>query len=100
MNNGDITKKILKAAKNKPVGPELEKEFMMHMNSFPLSSHKLVYNSDKSKMSPEAWDLLIKVSIESDKKKLEKLNDWMASMGMKDGFKSEFGRYSNDPEDA
>ena len=93
VSNGTITKRILKAAKNGVAGPELKREFLKHLHSFPLSSHKLVYDSDEGKMSGEVWILLLEAAAESDKAKFEEQNRWLVSMGGKPK-NLPYGRYS------
>ena len=93
VSNGTITKRILKAAKKGVAGPVLKAEFVKHLNSFPMSSNKLVYAEDEGKMDGEVWILLLAAAVETDKAKYESQNRWLVSMGGKAG-NLPYGRYS------
>ena len=63
------------------------------MMSFPLSSHKLVYDEDAENLSISEgrWQQVIAVAIETDKAKLELQNRCLVSMGGEP--ETSFGRY-------
>lgn len=92
--NGQITKKIYAELKSKR-GEDLRKAVTPLLNSFPLSSHKLVYDSDAGKYDSEAWAVLIECCIATDEVKLRKLNEYLLDnrLGPK---KAEFGRFFPD----
>lgn len=94
VTNGTITKRILKAAKKMAPDAELKKEFIKHLNSFPMSSTKLVYDSDKGKMDPDVWNLLLEAAVETDKAKFEASERWFKSMGATRGGGLPYGRYN------
>lgn len=94
VTNGTITKRILKAAKTMEVGPALKKEFIKHLNSFPMSSTKLVYDEDEGKMSGEKWIMLLAAAVETDKAKFEASERWFKSMGATRGGGLPYGRYN------
>jgi hypothetical protein len=94
MTNGQVTKKILAACK-KETGETLRRTVSILLHSFPLSSYKLVYDSDALKVPAEAWAILIEACIESDKRKCEGKNSYLTQMGIT--FSKEdksFGRFS------
>jgi len=92
MTNGTITKRILKAVKTLE-GAALKSEVLRQLHSFPLSSHKLVYDADAPKVPAAAWAIILEACVESDKQKLESLQHSMASMGVPYD-KNSFGRYT------
>lgn len=59
-------------------------------NRFPLSSHKLLYESDKEKVTPDAWQVLEEVAVATDKAKLADCNKLWAEAGCE--LEKEFGR--------
>lgn len=91
MTNGTITKAILKAAKTQS-GDALLYTASNLMNRFPLSSYKLLYDSDKAKVTPEAWEVLIQAALRTDERKLKGVNQWLAEAGIKK-LDKEFGRF-------
>lgn len=90
MTNGQLTKKILAAAKTLQ-GDDLRQELDRLMMMFPLSSHKLVYDNDAQKVTPEAWTVVLEVAVATDKRKLDSLNTLYKDTGM--GSETTFGRY-------
>ena len=93
MTNGTITKKILAACK-KEIGTKLRGTVTNLLRSFPLSSHKLVYDSDESKVPAEAWAILIEACVETDERKLTSKNVWLGEMGIDTSKESKsFGRF-------
>jgi hypothetical protein len=90
MTNGTLTRRILKDAKTL-TGDTLFSAVKRHMSQFPLSSYKLVYPSDKPKVSPEAWEVIIRAAIETDRQKLAEVNSLRKECGLKPD--TEFGRY-------
>ena len=122
MTNGQVTKRILAACKslyNFPTkskkevaatacsilnGHHLHQTVTALLRSFPLSSFKLVYESDRSKMSPEAWAILLAACVSTDKAKLEAQHRMMreldASYDTNPGlFPRSFGRFVGEDED-
>lgn len=91
MTNGQVTKQILKAAKELD-GAALVRKVSVLLMSFPLSSHKLVYDNDASKMTEDKWQLLMTACEETDKIKFDGQARWLQSMGMKPA--TSFGRYA------
>jgi hypothetical protein len=87
-----VTKKILKACNSKKRGEELQKELCRLLNSFPMSSTKLVYEQDRSKVPADVWDVLIDLCVQTDKNKMERCNRAYVPMGLKPI--TEYGRYS------
>ena len=94
VSNGTITKRILKAAKKAKASFELKAEFVKHLNSFPLSSTKLVYDEDEGKMDSEVWIMLMAAAVETDKAKFEASERWFKSMGAKMSGGLPYGRYN------
>ena len=93
MTNGTITKKILVACK-KQEGEELRIAVASLLSQFPLSSHKLVYDSDKEKVPTAAWKILIEACVESDQKKCDRKNRILTDAGMQlTKSDKKFGRY-------
>jgi hypothetical protein len=90
MTNGTLTKMILKAAKTE-VGDKLFGTAANLMNRFPLSSNHLLYDSDKAKVTPEAWAVLIRAAVFTDKVKLADANRLLVEAGLKPD--KEYGRY-------
>lgn len=95
MTNGTLTKKIMSAAKTLQ-GEELLNEAKRQMRRFPLSSEKLLYDNDKGKVSPEAWDILLQAAVETDKEKFEDCNRMLVESGCEPY--TSFGRYDTQPE--
>jgi hypothetical protein len=91
MTNGDITKRILKAAQVE-TGAKLFQTAANHMRRFPLSSEKLLYESDRAKVPAPAWEVLVRAAVQTDKEKLENLNAFSTQMGLEP--ETEFGRYT------
>lgn len=89
MTNGTITKKLLKAAKEL-TGDKLKETATYMMLMFPLSSHKLLYDTDKGKVSPEAWEILLEVAVATDTRKGESANRLLITAGCKP--MTEYGR--------
>jgi hypothetical protein len=73
MTNGTLTKKIIKAAKTVAT-PRLAAKVTPIFSRFPLSSHNLLYPSDRSKVSTEAWTVLERVATETDRIKAQRCN--------------------------
>lgn len=90
MTNGTITKRILSAAK-KQSGEMLSQTVTKLLRSFPLSSHKLVYDADQSKVHPSAWETIIAACIETDIEKKIAQDKYLKSMGASPSSR-EFGR--------
>ncbi len=95
MTNGTLTKRLLKAAKTE-TGETLLNTAKQIMRRFPLSSEKLVYDSDKGKVPIEAWKILILASVETDKEKFEQCNKELAAAGCE--LYTNYGRYDTQPE--
>ena len=91
MTNGDLTRKILKAA-HALTGKPLLEEAKRLMRKFPLSSDKLLYDKDKFPIPLENWKILIQAAIETDGEKAAIGNRLMVEAGGKPIFKS-FGRW-------
>src|SRR5678809_1181981 len=90
MTNGQLTKQIMAAAKTQ-TGDRLLQTAASLMRRFPLSSYKLIYDSDASKVSKEAWAVLIRAAILTDKEKLVGCNALLVEAGLKPD--KEYGRY-------
>jgi hypothetical protein len=90
MTNGTITKNILAAAKTL-TGSVLLGRAKSLMRSFPLSSEKLLYDSDAPKVSKENWAILLQAAVETDKEKLVDCNMLLAEAGLT--LDTEYGRY-------
>lgn len=92
MTNGTITKQILKAAKELS-GETLYFHAAHLMQSFPLSSEKLLYDWDKDKVSPKNWPILLKAAVTTDKIKGEQCNRLLKEAGCKPY--TSYGRWSS-----
>jgi hypothetical protein len=94
MTNGQITKRILTACK-KLTGKALQSHCETLLRSFPLSSHKLVYDCDKDKVPAAAWKVLIAACKVTDERKLRSKNSWLEDMGAGDDMLDKtFGRFA------
>lgn len=82
MTNGTITKQILKAAKFE-TGADLLQTAKSLMRRFPLSSEKILFESDKAKVAPEEWAILLQAAVETDKAKLDECNRMLKAAGCK-----------------
>lgn len=91
MTNGQLTKMILAAAKTEKSEDILLYKAKALMNRFPLSSEKLLYEQDRTKVPQEAWKILLHAAIETDKEKLEAMNRLLKEVGLRCDKK--FGRY-------
>ena len=86
MTNGTITKRIYKTLNDASTGvvdpKALQAEVERHLGSFPMSSHKLVYDTDQHKFLASVWDICIKACIASDNRKATAQNNWLKEMGV------------------
>jgi hypothetical protein len=89
MTNGHLTKKLLAAAKTQS-GGQLASTAKSIMRRFPLSSHHLIYDQDRSKVAPGAWDTLLQAAVQTDTEKLAMLNTSRREMGLSP--ETSFGR--------
>ena len=97
MTNGQITKKLIAQAKKTHFDANAVKALL---NSFPLSSTKMVYDCDEPKYG-QHWDAVLACCVETDKAKLESLNRYTDSLGGgPDMHRSDFGRYQKGKSDA
>jgi len=91
MTNGQLTKQLLKAAKTE-AGEQLAQTACSIMRRFPLSSYKLLYDSDEKKVTPEAWSMLLQAAVQTDEEKLKDCNAMYAEAGCE--LATTFGRYT------
>lgn len=90
MTNGTLTKQLLKAAQTQ-TGKQLLDTARNIMRRFPLSSEKLLYDSDKPKVTDEAWLTLLRAAHDTDKEKLAECNSLRKEAGLKPD--NRYGRY-------
>jgi hypothetical protein len=92
MTSGQITKQILNAAKTSS-GAELYHFAKRALSRFPLSSYKILYGRDAEKVTPEAWETLMRAAVDSDREKLARVNEMLVEAGMPAD--TSFGRFGD-----
>ena len=92
MTNGQLTKQILRAAKNMTTPDALYAQVSQIMRRFPISSNYLVYDYDCSRFDTSVWAVVWQAAVDTDKAKFDRLCADMKTIGCKQP--EEFGRYN------
>lgn len=90
-SNGQVTKQIYAAMRSQS-GQQLRETVTRLLSTFPLSSTKLVYDSDAKQFTAANWSILLDCCRETDKAKLQHMNSMFPPVDGKP--RTQLGRFS------